>query len=100
MDLCSHNMTNLKIFFWLGTHMIYTFVCLFVCLFVCVPSATVMYLNCMSVSWTARLQIFLTGCKLLAMAIIIIPGFYQLYKGVRALLGQLHYNPNHPKVNH
>ncbi|XP_012689359.2 cystine/glutamate transporter isoform X1 [Clupea harengus] len=42
---------------------------------------TVMYLNCMSVSWTARLQIFLTGCKLLAMAIIIIPGFYQLYKG-------------------
>ncbi|KAL7886326.1 hypothetical protein AOLI_G00066210 [Acnodon oligacanthus] len=42
---------------------------------------TVMYLNSMSVSWTARLQIFLTFSKLLAIGIIIIPGLYQLSKG-------------------
>uniref|UniRef100_A0A4W4G0B3 Cystine/glutamate transporter n=1 Tax=Electrophorus electricus TaxID=8005 RepID=A0A4W4G0B3_ELEEL len=41
----------------------------------------VMYINSMSVSWTARLQIFLTCSKLLAMVIIIIPGLYQLFKG-------------------
>ncbi|XP_062857041.1 cystine/glutamate transporter [Trichomycterus rosablanca] len=42
---------------------------------------SVMYINSMSVSWTARLQILLTFCKLLAMAAIIIPGIYQLCKG-------------------
>ncbi|MCI4379624.1 hypothetical protein PGIGA_G00230330 [Pangasianodon gigas] len=42
---------------------------------------TIMYINSMSVSWTARLQIFLTFSKLLAMAIIIIPGLYQLFRG-------------------
>ncbi|XP_072519410.1 cystine/glutamate transporter [Salminus brasiliensis] len=42
---------------------------------------TVMYINSMSVSWTARLQIFLTFSKLLAIAIIIVPGMYQLFKG-------------------
>ncbi|XP_028816667.1 cystine/glutamate transporter isoform X1 [Denticeps clupeoides] len=42
---------------------------------------SVIYLNSMSVSWTARLQIFLTGCKLLAVGIIIVPGLYQLFKG-------------------
>ncbi|KAB5570927.1 hypothetical protein PHYPO_G00219070 [Pangasianodon hypophthalmus] len=42
---------------------------------------TVMYINSMSVSWTARLQIFLTFSKLLAMAIIIVPGLYQLFRG-------------------
>ncbi|KAG9272313.1 cystine/glutamate transporter [Astyanax mexicanus] len=42
---------------------------------------TVMYINSMSVSWTARLQIFLTFSKLLAIAIIIVPGLYQLFKG-------------------
>ncbi|KAM9469879.1 cystine/glutamate transporter [Clarias gariepinus] len=42
---------------------------------------TVMYINSISVSWTARLQIFLTFSKLLAMAIIIIPGLYQLFRG-------------------
>ncbi|KAG7328813.1 hypothetical protein KOW79_006987 [Hemibagrus wyckioides] len=42
---------------------------------------TVMYINSMSVSWTARLQIFLTFSKLLAMVIIIVPGLYQLSKG-------------------
>ncbi|XP_030638528.1 cystine/glutamate transporter [Chanos chanos] len=41
----------------------------------------VMYINSMSVSWTARLQIFLTFSKLLAIAIIIVPGLYQLFKG-------------------
>uniref|UniRef100_A0AAR2L302 Cystine/glutamate transporter n=1 Tax=Pygocentrus nattereri TaxID=42514 RepID=A0AAR2L302_PYGNA len=41
----------------------------------------VMYINSMSVSWTARLQIFLTFSKLLAISIIIIPGLYQLFKG-------------------
>ncbi|XP_029986557.1 cystine/glutamate transporter-like [Sphaeramia orbicularis] len=40
-----------------------------------------MYLNCMSVTWSTRLQIFLTFCKLLAIAVIIIPGMYQLFKG-------------------
>ncbi|GAA6088527.1 cystine/glutamate transporter, partial [Tachysurus ichikawai] len=40
----------------------------------------VMYINSMSVSWTARLQIFLTFSKLLAMAIIIVPGLYQLFR--------------------
>ncbi|KAI5104801.1 cystine/glutamate transporter [Silurus meridionalis] len=42
---------------------------------------TVMYINSMSVSWTARLQIFLTFSKLLAMGIIIVPGLYQLFRG-------------------
>nr|XP_055034620.1 cystine/glutamate transporter [Misgurnus anguillicaudatus] len=41
----------------------------------------VMYINSMSVSWTARLQVFLTFCKLLAIAIIIVPGLYHLFKG-------------------
>ncbi|TSL89892.1 Cystine/glutamate transporter [Bagarius yarrelli] len=40
----------------------------------------VMYINSMSVSWTARLQIFLTFVKLLAMVIIIVPGLYQLIR--------------------
>lgn len=35
----------------------------------------------MSVTWTARLQIFLTFSKLLAIIIIIVPGMYQLFKG-------------------
>ncbi|XP_039607615.1 cystine/glutamate transporter [Polypterus senegalus] len=42
---------------------------------------SVMYLNSMSVSWSARIQIFLTFCKLLAMLIIIFPGLFQLFKG-------------------
>uniref|UniRef100_A0A668S2S9 Cystine/glutamate transporter n=1 Tax=Oreochromis aureus TaxID=47969 RepID=A0A668S2S9_OREAU len=42
---------------------------------------SVMYLNSMSVTWTARIQIFLTVSKLLAIAIIIVPGMYQLFKG-------------------
>ncbi|XP_027019403.1 cystine/glutamate transporter [Tachysurus fulvidraco] len=41
----------------------------------------VMYINSMSVSWTARLQVLLTFSKLLAMAIIIVPGLYQLFRG-------------------
>ncbi|KAK3535650.1 hypothetical protein QTP70_018416 [Hemibagrus guttatus] len=41
----------------------------------------VMYINSVSVSWTARLQIFLTFSKLLAMVIIIVPGLYQLSRG-------------------
>ncbi|XP_075870246.1 cystine/glutamate transporter [Nelusetta ayraudi] len=42
---------------------------------------TVMYLNSMSVTWSARLQIFLTVSKLLAIALIVVPGMYQLFKG-------------------
>ncbi|XP_033890439.2 cystine/glutamate transporter-like [Acipenser ruthenus] len=42
---------------------------------------SVMYLNSMSVSWTARIQIFLTFCKLVAIGLIIIPGMIQLFKG-------------------
>ncbi|KAM3843139.1 cystine/glutamate transporter [Diretmus argenteus] len=42
---------------------------------------SVMYLNSMSVTWTARIQIMLTFSKLLAIAIIIVPGMYQLFKG-------------------
>ncbi|XP_020514209.1 cystine/glutamate transporter [Labrus bergylta] len=42
---------------------------------------SVMYLNSMSVTWTARIQIFLTCSKLLAIAIIIVPGMFQLFKG-------------------
>uniref|UniRef100_A0A3B5B0D1 Cystine/glutamate transporter n=1 Tax=Stegastes partitus TaxID=144197 RepID=A0A3B5B0D1_9TELE len=42
---------------------------------------SVMYLNSMSVTWTARIQIFLTFSKLLAIGIIIVPGMYQLFKG-------------------
>uniref|UniRef100_UPI0037E8B16B cystine/glutamate transporter n=1 Tax=Semicossyphus pulcher TaxID=241346 RepID=UPI0037E8B16B len=42
---------------------------------------SVMYLNSMSVTWSARIQIFLTCCKLLAISIIIVPGMYQLFKG-------------------
>ncbi|XP_072112347.1 cystine/glutamate transporter isoform X4 [Mobula birostris] len=41
----------------------------------------IMYINCISVSWTARLQISLTFCKLVAILIIIIPGMVQLFKG-------------------
>ncbi|XP_072898791.1 cystine/glutamate transporter-like isoform X1 [Hemitrygon akajei] len=41
----------------------------------------IMYINSISVSWTARLQIFLTFCKLVAILIIIIPGMVQLFKG-------------------
>ncbi|XP_043530027.1 cystine/glutamate transporter [Chiloscyllium plagiosum] len=41
----------------------------------------VMYVNSMSVSWTARLQIFLTFCKLVAILIIIFPGMVCLFKG-------------------
>ncbi|KAG1962653.1 cystine/glutamate transporter [Pimephales promelas] len=40
-----------------------------------------MYLNSMSVTWTARIQIFLTFSKLLAFVIIIVPGLYLLFKG-------------------
>ncbi|XP_071313928.1 cystine/glutamate transporter isoform X2 [Trachinotus anak] len=42
---------------------------------------SVMYLNSMSVTWTARIQIFLTVSKLIAIAFIIAPGLYQLFKG-------------------
>ncbi|XP_007496378.2 cystine/glutamate transporter [Monodelphis domestica] len=42
---------------------------------------TVMVLNSMSVSWSARIQIFLTFCKLTAILIIIVPGIMQLIKG-------------------
>ncbi|KAK9517627.1 hypothetical protein VZT92_022980 [Zoarces viviparus] len=42
---------------------------------------SVMYLNSMSVTWTARIQILLTFSKLLAISIIIVPGMYQLFKG-------------------
>ncbi|CAL8358658.1 unnamed protein product [Merluccius merluccius] len=41
----------------------------------------VMYLNSMSVTWTARIQIFLTIAKLIAISTIILPGMYQLFKG-------------------
>ncbi len=47
-----------------------------------VPLASVMYLNSMSVTWTARIQTFLSFSKLLAIAIIIVPGMYQLFKGM------------------
>nr|XP_046262845.1 cystine/glutamate transporter [Scatophagus argus] len=42
---------------------------------------SVMYLNCMSVTWTARVQILLTFSKLLAIIVIILPGMYQLFRG-------------------
>ncbi|XP_029021279.1 cystine/glutamate transporter [Betta splendens] len=42
---------------------------------------SVTYLNGMSVSWTARVQIFLTFSKLLVIGIIIVLGMYQLFKG-------------------
>ena len=45
------------------------------------PEAAVMYLNSMSVTWTARIQIFLTVAKLLTISIIILPGMYLLFKG-------------------
>ncbi|KAM9661809.1 cystine/glutamate transporter isoform 4-T5 [Morphnus guianensis] len=41
----------------------------------------VMVLNSTSVSWSARIQIFLTFCKLVAILIIIVPGVIQLIKG-------------------
>ncbi|RXM30065.1 Cystine/glutamate transporter [Acipenser ruthenus] len=44
---------------------------------------SVMYLNSMSVSWTARIQIFLTFCKLVAIGLIIIPGMIQLFKAAQ-----------------
>ncbi|KAM4732074.1 cystine/glutamate transporter isoform 2-T2 [Anableps anableps] len=42
---------------------------------------SVIYLNSMSVTWTARIQILLTISKLAAIATIIVPGMYQLFKG-------------------
>ncbi|XP_029917749.1 cystine/glutamate transporter [Myripristis murdjan] len=42
---------------------------------------SVMVLNSLSVTWTARIQIVLTFCKLLAIAIIIVPGMLELFKG-------------------
>ncbi|KAM9850140.1 cystine/glutamate transporter [Aulostomus maculatus] len=42
---------------------------------------SVMYLNSVSVTWTTRIQVFLTLSKLLAIASIIVPGMYQLFKG-------------------
>ncbi|XP_024139958.1 cystine/glutamate transporter [Oryzias melastigma] len=42
---------------------------------------SVMYLNCMSVTWSARIQILLTLSKLLAIIVIIVPGVYLLFKG-------------------
>ncbi|XP_077435005.1 cystine/glutamate transporter isoform X1 [Vanacampus margaritifer] len=41
----------------------------------------VMYTNSMSVTWTARIQIFFTFCKLVAISTIIVPGVYQFFKG-------------------
>uniref|UniRef100_A0A3B4AFQ6 Cystine/glutamate transporter n=1 Tax=Periophthalmus magnuspinnatus TaxID=409849 RepID=A0A3B4AFQ6_9GOBI len=41
----------------------------------------VMYLNAMSVTWSARVQIFLTFSKLLAIAIIVVPGLYLIMTG-------------------
>ncbi|KAG5845297.1 hypothetical protein ANANG_G00137290 [Anguilla anguilla] len=41
----------------------------------------VMSLNSMSVSWTARIQVFLTISKLTAITLIIVPGMVQLFKG-------------------
>ncbi|XP_068135856.1 cystine/glutamate transporter [Hyperolius riggenbachi] len=41
----------------------------------------VMVLNITSVSWSARIQIFLTFSKLVAILIIIVPGVMQLIKG-------------------
>uniref|UniRef100_A0A8C3TKY2 Cystine/glutamate transporter n=1 Tax=Catharus ustulatus TaxID=91951 RepID=A0A8C3TKY2_CATUS len=41
----------------------------------------VMVLNSTSVSWSARIQMFLTFCKLVAILIIIVPGVIQLIKG-------------------
>lgn len=42
---------------------------------------SVMYLNSISVTWSARIQILLTFTKLLAIIIIIVPGMYELFKG-------------------
>ncbi|XP_043982818.1 cystine/glutamate transporter [Gambusia affinis] len=42
---------------------------------------SVIYLNSMSVTWTARIQILLTISKLVAIATIIVPGMFQLFKG-------------------
>ncbi|XP_051933656.1 cystine/glutamate transporter-like [Hippocampus zosterae] len=42
---------------------------------------SVMYTNSMSVIWTARIQIFFTLCKLVAISTITIPGLYQFFKG-------------------
>ncbi|XP_032411380.1 cystine/glutamate transporter [Xiphophorus hellerii] len=42
---------------------------------------SVVYLNSMSVTWTARIQILLTISKLAAIATIIVPGMFQLFKG-------------------
>lgn len=46
-------------------------------------TALVMVLNSTSVSWSARIQMFLTFCKLVAILIIIVPGVIQLIKGMK-----------------
>ena len=58
--------------------------CLFLFLTFLFPlAALVMVLNSTSVSWSARIQIFLTFCKLVAILIIIVPGVIQLIKGMK-----------------
>nr|XP_061835578.1 cystine/glutamate transporter-like [Nerophis lumbriciformis] len=42
---------------------------------------SVMFTNSMSVTWTARIQVVLTFCKLVAVIFIIFPGLYYLFKG-------------------
>ncbi|XP_005809048.2 cystine/glutamate transporter [Xiphophorus maculatus] len=42
---------------------------------------SVVYLNSMSVTWAARIQILLTISKLAAITTIIVPGMFQLFKG-------------------
>lgn len=67
-------------------------------------AASVLYLNSISVTWSARIQIILTFTKLLAITIIIVPGMYQLFKGKslksaspHALLYQSSDHPQEPR---
>ncbi|XP_043917582.1 cystine/glutamate transporter [Protopterus annectens] len=41
----------------------------------------VMFLNGTSVSWSARIQMFLACCKLVAIMVVIVPGLILLFKG-------------------
>ncbi|KAI1883735.1 hypothetical protein AGOR_G00234610 [Albula goreensis] len=42
---------------------------------------SIMYLNSMSVTWSARLQVLMTFCKLTAISLIIVQGVIQLFRG-------------------